>query len=442
MSDSPADAEGAAIGESSSGALVARVYRSLTRDTLLPSDPLVVGQAALDAIIELRSLQPCDASGSTQVSAAEVPSPPDVAPTDPRTDARPLDGFGDDVDRDAAWLAGLLPAGTAPWPVLQRMADAADKPHTNVVLASAMEGIGALQQGAARTTPGLGMWLQDGGSLVVARVDPGGSAEACGLRRGDLVRTLGGEPPRPSGLHQIKLFSAEEGSRMELLMERDGIRRSVWLTFRLGSVVSLSERLLQGPVGYVEIPWFATTDDPARDTGALVRAALTRFIDAGARGLVVDLRSGMGGSGRAVRDILSAVTTAETVVALSELGGKPETYDRTGERIWPDLPVAVLINEQTTSAAEMLGVGLQELAGATLLGAPTSGGLNTLRVEPLADGYVLVLPDGIMLGPASLAPRPGYRLEPDIPLGNPTAVDIAAGRDAQLEAARRWLLTR
>jgi len=113
-------------------------------------------------------------------------------------------------------------------------------------------------------------------------------------------------------------------------------------------------------------------------------------------------------------------------LGMMEPNGEPVLYSRVGERVWPDLPIAVLMNEQSNSAAETLALGLEELTGAALVGAATSGGLNTLRMVDLHDGYKLVLPDKVSVGPRTLAPRPGYKLEPTVAVPNPSADDVRA----------------
>src|SRR5690606_37566648 len=110
--------------------------------------------------------------------------------------------------------------------------------------------------------------------MVVARVDAGGSAAASGLARGDLVVGIDGARPRPSGQHAAPLHGAPEGTLVALDIERGG--RELALTLRLGPgpVVPLTPRLLDGGVGYLDITWFASSDDPSYDTAALVRSAL------------------------------------------------------------------------------------------------------------------------------------------------------------------------
>src|SRR5690606_18995163 len=376
----------------------------LVRDTLLPSDPAVIGRAALAG------------------SGIGLPS-----------------GFGKDVEHDGDWLSRQVTGDGPWWAVIQAMAHAADKAHTGLSTAARGARLAALQAGAPEVNPGFAAWRQPDGSLVVADVDPRGSAHAGGLRPGDLITAIDGAQPRASGLEIMRFYSAAADARLVLQVDRGGRNLAIDLVMRPGTVPVVTQRSLPGGVGYVNVRWFASTEDPGSDTAASVRSALAAFVAQSVQGVVIDLRAGMGGSLTAVVSIISAMSDAGTVVASLDAEGTPDELPRSGERIWPDLPIAVIVNEQSTSAAEFLAVGLEELAGAALAGTPTSGGLNYLRFVDLGEGYVLALPGAPGLGPRSLSTRPGHRLEPTIFVPNPSASDLLADVDAQMEAARQWV---
>ncbi len=384
------------------------VYRSLVRDTLIPSDPRVVAEAALAAM-----------------SAGSQLLPP---------------GFGQDIGSDGARLAAHLPGDGRLWAVLEAMGRAADKPHTGLMDPVRGAGLGALQTGRPRVTPGFGLARQPDGGLAVVDVAQGGSAESSGLEAGDLIVAIDGVPPRASGLEVLRFYSAPVGRRFTLSIERADEQIELDLVLEPGEVSGVTWRRLGDGVSYVNIRWFATSDDPQFDTATLVRCALSDLAPTEDRGLVVDLRFGMGGSLRAVREIISMLTGADEAVAFRDKDGELQQYPRVGDQVTYAAPIAVLVNEQSTSAAEFLAVGLEELASAQLVGTPTSGGLNILTLVPLTDEYQLVLPGAAGLGPRSLATRPGHRLEPTALVPNPTPEDIVAGRDAQLEAARLRVL--
>src|SRR5690606_28991950 len=285
-------------------------------------------------------------------------------------------------------------------------------------------------------------WRQPDDSLAVADVDPRGSAYAGGLRPGDLITAIDGAPPRASGLEIMRFCSAAPYESLALQVDRGGRSLAIELVMRPGTVPVVTQRTLPGGVGYVNVRWFASSEDASSDAAASVRSALATFVTQSAPGVVIDLRAGIGGSLKAVVSIISAMTDASSVVASLDAEGTPNELPRSGERIWPDLPIAVIVNEQSTSAAEFLAIGLEELAGAALVGTPTSGGLNYLRFVDLGEGYALALPGAPGLGPRSLTTRPGHRLEPTIHVPNPSASDLHADVDAQVEAARQWVLLR
>ena len=168
---------------------------------------------------------------------------------------------------------------------------------------------------------------------------------------------------------------------------------------------------------------------------------MTSLVADGAAGTVVDGRSGLGGQLSAANAILSLLCDAPTIGADLEEDGV-QTHPRTGTMAWLGAPVAVLVNEQTISAAGCLALGLEELAGAVIVGTPTAGGLNGLRFIDLADGYRLALPSGTTIGPRSREARPGFRLPRHARAANPTARELAAGVDSAREAARRVVLQR
>jgi C-terminal processing protease CtpA/Prc len=209
------------------------------------------------------------------------------------------------------------------------------------------------------------------------------------------------------------------------------------LTLRVApaDISPVESRLLANGAAYVSIRWFARTDDPQRDTSALVLAALTKLAGAGAKGLVLDLRSALGGSGE-VR-IASALCDGDIIYSVQKEDAAPQPVKRDGPRTWPDRPIVVLVNELTISAGEDLALALRELGRAKIVGRPTGGALTEMSFKPLAEGYALAVPTAVILGPVSGRDQPGHAVVPDIDLPNASCADLMAGRDPQLEMACR-----
>lgn len=393
-------------------ALMGIVYRALVIDSPLPSEPRSIGGLAVAAVAALTAGEP-----------AELP-----------------DWFGHDVERDVAWLSALLPGEGPWWPVFRAMAWGSGKPHTNLAAPTFMAGIRAQMSGRPLTSPGFFLWRQADGRLAVADLDERGSGHASGLRAGDVVISIDGAPATRASSEVLPLYAAAAGSELDLLVERSGEVIPIRLRLVPGDVPGVVHRLLPNGIGYLSVRWFAVSEEPSRDVAALARAALRELAEGQATGLVIDLRSGLGGMANASVSIAAALCEAEVLLSIRGGDGVDRDTRRIGDPLWLERPLAVLINEQTVSAAEFLAIALEEEAGAVLVGTATSGGLNTVRFQELADGYHLALPDAIAIGPRSRAPRPGHRLQPHLVVANPDTAELAAGIDPQLEAACARLL--
>lgn len=122
-------------------------------------------------------------------------------------------------------------------------------------------------------------------------------------------------------------------------------------------------------MGYLFVRWFSRSDDATRDTAALARRAIARFAEQGAHGLIIDLRSTLGGAGEV--QFASALCDAEVIYSIQKpLSAPPQPAKRDGARVWSDRPIVVLLNEQSVSAPEDLALALRELTHAKIIGQP------------------------------------------------------------------------
>jgi C-terminal processing protease CtpA/Prc len=392
------------------GDVVQTVYRALVRDSLVPSDGHAIATVAMRAM------------GREPRSGTPLPA-----------------WFGRDVERDATWLASQMPGGVPPLTIAIAMAWECGVPHTQVVDETFRQGMAALLAGEPAVAPGFALWRQADGRQAIADVDERGFGWACGLRAGDVLLTVDGRPLRRPNGEVMPFYTAAPGTRHSLRLDRHGASVDVDVVLAAGAVPSVTMDRLRDGTGHLRVRWFACSGDPERDTSALARNAIADLVADGARGIVVDVRSGMGGDVRAVAAIASALCDGDLMVDVVHGDGRRAQYRRTGPASWRDAPIAVLVNEMTVSAAEYLTLALQELAGAVVVGTPTAGGLNGIGFVDLGGGYALAMPSGRAVGPRSGVSLPGMRIEPHIAAGNPTTTELRDGLDPALEAARQSL---
>lgn len=284
---------------------------------------------------------------------------------------------------------------------------------------------------------GVGLEVRgDGDQVVVVAPIPGSAAERAGLRAGDVLVSVDAEPVTAATLDAtIRRLRGAPGTAVDVTARR----ADVLLPFRLlrGPVQVQSVRAapLGDGLGYVRITQFS--DRTAADLARALRDL--RAADGGLRGLVLDLRDNPGG----VLDAAVAVADAflEQGVIVSASGRTRDARfrrDATPGDLLAGAPLAVLVNGNSASAAEIVAGALHDHGRATLLGARTFGKGSVQTVLPLSDGRALKLTTSRYFTPAgdSIQAR---GIEPDVALAALADGPRAPADDPQVAAARAVL---
>jgi C-terminal processing protease CtpA/Prc len=385
---------------------VATAYLALVRTSIVPADPRTVASAAL---------------GAMEAAGANLHS---VLPED----------FGRHADRDAVWLMERTRGAPSPWPIVNAMARATGTAHVGLGTPALRKAMQGLVTGMPVSAPGLGVCRLEDGRFAICDVVPGASAQRSGLRAGDVLLRIGDETVTNQAT-LLPIVALPAGEQVRLTIEREGHRLEIVLMLVQAEVSSVESRLLGDAIGYVRIRWFSRSQDPARDTAALARNAFAWLAAQGARALVLDLRSALGGVGDV--SVASALCDGNVVYHVRDPMSEPaKPVPREGPRIWPQRPIVVLVNDETVSAGETLALAVRELSSAMVIGRPTAGGLTEASFIALGEERSLLIPTGVVLGPLSRQDQPGHAIRPDIEVNNPSVEELSQGRDRQLEAAR------
>jgi len=183
--------------------------------------------------------------------------------------------------------------------------------------------------------------------------------------------------------------------------------------------------VLPSGIGYLRIAAF--TDDSANSTGQALQAL------GPIPGLIIDLRGDPGGIVTEVQSIAGLFVPAGTVIGrVHGHGSETEAMRATGLGGAMTVPIVVLTDGSTASAAEILTGGLRDARRATIVGERTAGALGGAVTIKLRYGGMSVTVERIQ-GPQDEVVE-GRGIAPDIvvPL---TGDDVEAGRDSQLRAA-------
>lgn len=239
----------------------------------------------------------------------------------------------------------------------------------------------------ANTYVGIGVTVgqepEDG--LEILRVTEGGPAQAAGLAPGEIIRGVDGQTiTAENRADLVNAIQGEAGTTVTLEVEgTDGARRTVEVTRQEIHGLTAAWTMLADQVGLVSIQNFYS------GTADLVKQGVEELQAQGARALVFDLRNNPGGYVTELTEILDFLLPEGTIFISRTNDGEETVY--TSDAACVDLPMAVLVNAESYSAAEFFAAELREAAGAVVAGEQTSGKGYSQMLFTLADGSAISL---------------------------------------------------
>ena len=254
---------------------------------------------------------------------------------------------------------------------------------------------------------GIGVVVQqvDAG-LKIGEVYEGSPAEKAGLKKDDIIvraagKSLGGLSTQAGSA----LIRGPEGSTVKLQLRRDGkvIDREVARAQVRVPVVE-SKYDPKAKVGVVRLDSFST------DANDEVKKGVDEMVKKGATGIVLDLRGNPGGLVSEAKAISSLFLKGGTIVTTRGRAVQTRTIKAGDDPAFPKIPVVVLVDKNSASAAEIVTGALQDRGRAKVLGTRTYGKGVFQEVIPLGQGGAMDItvgqyytPKGRNLGGAGVA---------------------------------------
>jgi carboxyl-terminal processing protease len=229
--------------------------------------------------------------------------------------------------------------------------------------------------------------------LTVAAALDGGPASRAGLRPGDHILKIDGQLVRNLTTQEgMRRFQGAPGTAMKLQVLRNGLVKPLDLTVTLELLKggSLTHEILKDSVGYIRVKFF--TDDTPGELAAALKAVQAQTPPV--RGVILDLRNNARGSlEEAVRTATVLLGEKEIVSARGRSPESTQTYVGKARElaVRSPLPLAVLTDQGTARAAEIVAGALRDQAQAVLVGTKTLGLCGLTKVMPLVDGSALVM---------------------------------------------------
>lgn len=289
---------------------------------------------------------------------------------------------------------------------------------------------------------GIGVTVQatdDNSGLMVIAVQPGGPAEEAGVQVGDVIIQVDGESAQDRTVTEISaMIKGEEGTVVSITVLRSGEGITMTVARKRMETTVASSKLLNEHVGLVTIQNF--DERCADETIAAIKALLNQ----GADMLLFDVRNNPGGYVDELTKVLDYLLPEGNLIRTVGTDGSDETVTSDADCV--KVPMAVLVNENTYSAAELFAVDLSEYGVARIFGQKTSGKGFFQQVFQFSDGSAA----GISVGRYYTSQGnnlEGIGLTPDeeIKLDDESEALLYNGmlepeNDAQLQAALSYLM--
>jgi len=242
----------------------------------------------------------------------------------------------------------------------------------------------------AGTFEGIGVWVASrSGKMTIVAPIPGSPADEAGIRSGDVILRIDGTAVQGlTDSEALDLLKGPAGQTVALdLQRKDGSLLSLDIERRKIPVPMVTYTLdEQANIGIIRIVVFG--DKTAAELDAAIEAARNDEVD----GIILDLRNNGGGWVQSAQETIGRFVPAGRGAALYEdfdpeiEGDEIEQPIIAGDAPVVDLPMVVLVNNGTASAAEIVAGALRDYERATIVGETTFGKGSVQRVHEFDDG--------------------------------------------------------
>ena len=288
---------------------------------------------------------------------------------------------------------------------------------------------------------GVGMELGEKDDVIVVVAPLKGSpAETAGIRSGDAVVAVGATSTQGIAVDDaVKLIRGPKGTPVTLTIMHSGAKELTKVTIVRDTIqVPVIDTKESGGIFTISLYSFS------ENSSELFRQALRKFFESGDTKLVLDLRGNPGGYLEAAVQMASFFLPVGDTVVTEDFrgGGESNVAHRSfGYNVFANkkLSMAILVDQGSASASEILAGALEQHGIAKLVGTRTFGKGSVQELVDLGGGAELKITIARWLTPNGTSISDGG-LTPDIKVDR-TQDDVKAGKDPQMSAAMAWLAT-
>lgn len=275
---------------------------------------------------------------------------------------------------------------------------------------------------------GIEITVRDDVLTVVSPIEETPAFRA-GLKAGDRILKIDGEPTKDiSLLEAVRKMRGLKGTPVTISIMRDDFDapKDFTITRDVIKIRSVSQRILEGDIGYVRLRNFHKT------TAEELEIALHDLEEQNITGLVVDVRNNPGGLLNQAVEVVDKFVSKDQLIVYTQGRIRNQNMRFTSKSDQPHLeyPLVILVNGGSASASEIVAGALQDHGRGIILGSQTFGKGSVQTIIPLSDG------SGLRLTTARYYTPKGYLIQ-----GNGITPDIKV-ENSQIEKAEAPAPTR
>lgn len=314
--------------------------------------------------------------------------------------------------------------------------DALGDPYTTYLTKEEME---EFTEEASSEYVGIGIYVSnvDDQILIVGVMKDSPALEA-GIQAGDIITKVNGVEYSGEQLSEAtSVLKGKEGTNADVTILRNDEEKTVTVTRKKITVEHVASQMIDNDIAYIEISSF---DSGVADS---FERQLKELLNKGAKKIIIDVRSNGGGivdEATQIADLF--IDKGKSILITKGKNDSEKVTTAENDPIVKNIPVAILTNESTASASEILAGALKDQYGATLVGKTTYGKGVIQTLYSLQDGSGIKIttdeyytPNHNQINKKGLTPD----YEVDLTVGEDGYYETSIDKDAQLLKAREIL---
>ena len=271
------------------------------------------------------------------------------------------------------------------------------------------------------------------GEIIISKIYDDSPCAKAGIQIEDIIVAVDGQDVVGEDVDMvISRIKGEEGTDVVLTIKRDTVLKDYTLTRAKIQYATVGYDMIDEEIGYIVLAAFYN------HSAEEMKKAISELEKRGMKKLIIDLRENPGGTSDSATDMVDIMMGSKQVALYLEKTGGRKTPYYTKDDYALNIPMVILINGQSASAAELFSQAMKDYGKATIIGTQSYGKGVYQEYYMIEDGSGLKLTKGKFYSPNNICVQ-GVGVTPDIVVEYDRELSIEQGMDNQVQAAIDYL---